>query len=727
MNTSQNPFARLVHWAWTQKDRFIRFATVGVSGASINLIVFAVLYHQVFSGIADRSLRDNLSWVPGVALGLVNNFHWNRRWTWGDRHRARTETVWRQFLQYATANWAGIVVTLALKNVFTLWLWPTVAGAGAIGVACVINFLLNDLWTYRRGAADGADPADLRVERIRLAVPLAITGSILALSAYLFGLGSLYIPRNGDEWVYIDITRMTAQSGHWLPLRSDMTDMCNTKPPLLFWQGIVSTDWGAHWSLWALRWPSVMWSFLTAMLCGLLAWRASDRDPVRGTIAALIYLAFFSTFRWCRPYCTYPPDVFVSFLMFFALAWWRPWSFRSRLVMPTVLGILASLCMLTRSVVQLAPLGAGLTTWYLHAHGWNVRQFAFRSAPRLAWVALLALGIFSIMFLVHPDPAALWKESIDVEVGDKVRPSGSSWLLDFVWGGTSVWRLAFGWFENAGLLAFPLFGVMVEAWKHRREAKDDERLLWLWVVVTFVVFSVPSVRSSRYLLEAMPALAVLMAVRQHHVGRNAFMLSIGTAVAVLLGVGWVSALLSREIGVTAFDWWFFPLILAGIGVGIVALVRAAWTVPCTAPLSFVVMLALSGLLSVFDAPLGTFDDATIAAARGRAVWVPETWRASAEMHRFLLPGAEIHGYPAGEGLPAEARATPGSLAVVVQSMDAPLPQGAIASRIELAGRHTAQQILEMATGQVQKHLFRREWLVPVESLPASAGRAGSGG
>lgn len=703
----------LIDWALGQRERFTRFAVVGVSGASINLIVYAVLYYQVLRSMQDQSLRDNLAWVPGVALGLVNNFHWNRRWTWGDRDRSRTQPVWQQFGQYVTANWAGIVVTLAVKNLLSVWMPQLLAGMCAIGMACVINFLLNDMWTYRGTGGDGLDPEQVRIARIRLAIPLAITGTIIALSTYLFGLGSIYVPRNGDEWVYVDITRMTAANGHWLPLRSDMADMVNTKPPLLFWQGILSTDWGAHWSLWMLRWPGVLWTFLTAALCGLVAWRASGRDPVRGTIAALIYLAFFSTFRWGRPYCTYPIDTFFAFLGFFVLLWWRPKSFDSRFVVPTVLGILASLCMLSRSVVQLLPVGMGFAVWHMHARGWKVRAFLWRSAPGLAWIAVLSLGVFALMFLAHPDPAALWNESIHVEVGDKVRPSAGSWLLEFVWGDTSVWRLAFGWFENAGLLAFPLFGVMVEAWKHRREATEDERLLWLWVLVTFVVFSVPSVRSGRYLLEAMPALAVVMALRYHHVGRNAFMLSVGVSMAVMAGVGWVSALLAREIGVSAFDWWHFPLIVAAIGLGAVAFVRPAWTVPCTAPLALFVMLSLSGLLSVFDAPLGTFDQRTIEAVKGRVVWVPETWRASAEMHRFLLPGAEIRGFPASQVVPAEAQPDSDALLVIMQPIDAPPPANAVASRIDLAGRHTVSQIVEMATGQVQKHLFQREWLVPV--------------
>ena len=41
---------------------------------------------------------------------------------------------------------------------------------------------------------------------------------LAVLLLYLFGLGGPYAPANGDEMVYIHIARMTAESGHWLPL-----------------------------------------------------------------------------------------------------------------------------------------------------------------------------------------------------------------------------------------------------------------------------------------------------------------------------------------------------------------------------------------------------------------------------------------------------------------------------------------------------------------------------
>lgn len=72
--------------------------------------------------------------------------------------------------------------------------------------------------------------------QVRAPLPwLWIALVFLAGGLYLFGLDSPYAPTNGDEMVYIHIARMTAESGHWLPLQSELIDTRNTKPPR-WWQ-----------------------------------------------------------------------------------------------------------------------------------------------------------------------------------------------------------------------------------------------------------------------------------------------------------------------------------------------------------------------------------------------------------------------------------------------------------------------------------------------------------
>ena len=112
---------------------------------------------------------------------------------------------------------------------------------------------------------------------------------------------------------YEHITRMTAASGHWLPLQSELPEMRNTKPPLLFWQGIASTNWGSDWTLWRLRWPSVVYTLLTAGLAFLVAWKASHRLDTGLDCAADIPRVLQHLSLW-RPFLTDAPSVFWLFV-----------------------------------------------------------------------------------------------------------------------------------------------------------------------------------------------------------------------------------------------------------------------------------------------------------------------------------------------------------------------------------------------------------------------------
>jgi len=717
MNRPLHSIFSVISWGWDQRHRFFKFGIVGLSGIVINQAAIWMFYEHVFTTVLNLSLRLNLSMAVGILLSMTNNFHWNRRWTWQDRKRAQELPIVHQYLQYAAANWAAIVVQVTITNLLTKWMPYLMANLFGIGVACVANFILNDLWTYRHVRTEGMDPEATQLERARMAMPLTISGLILGLCTYLHGLGSLHILRNGDELVYMHLTRVTGMARQWLPLQG-IPGMRNTKPPLLFWQGLVSTDWGSHWSVVALRWPSVMWTFGTALLCGLLGWRLSGRDLLKGALAALFYLAFFSTYRYGRPYLTNPPETFWVFACFFTILWWKPRSFDSRFLFPTILGVLAGMALLTKSFAQLLPVGVGLSWWHLYMRGWRPASFVRHALPGIIWTALLSLGMFSLWFVFDPEPAAIWREFV---MGENVGKMGSGigpWFKGLLWGGDSVWTLGGSWFFNAGLLAFPLFGLMVECWRHRRTLLDEERLLWIWVFAIFIVFCIPSERSGRYLLEGMPALAVLLAMRFEHVGRYAFVMSLGGVITVLLSLGWVSLLLAREVGMQAFPWWHFPLVVGAIAFAVMAIARPRWTAICSATAALSVFLSLSSFLSVFDAPLGAFDTVVTEATAGRVVWAPEKFRSVAETHRFLLPRAVVRGYPAGGKAPDAPIRGPNDFMVIQQPLHAPAPAGAIGSRIDITSRHKAWQIWEMATGSVQKHLFAREWVVPAGSQPA---------
>jgi dolichyl-phosphate-mannose--protein O-mannosyl transferase len=251
----------------------------------------------------------------------------------------------------------------------------------------------------------------------------------LAVFVYLYGLDSQHIPKNGDEYPYEHITRLTAASGHLLPLQSELDGMRNTKPPLLFWQGIVSTHWGHDWDLWHLRYPSVIYTLLTALLAFLLARRLSG-ETESGFIAALTYLAFFSTYRYGRPFLVNPAEVFWFFLPFFTLLYWRPFSFESRLLVPLALGMEIGIGLLYKSFALLAPIGLALAWWYLHQRRYQWREFLRKDAYKLALLGILALALFALWFAFDPDPKSVWREFVIGENAGKFEAhGGGGWAI----------------------------------------------------------------------------------------------------------------------------------------------------------------------------------------------------------------------------------------------------------------------------------------------------------
>ncbi len=348
--------------------------------------------------------------------------------------------------------------------------------------------------------------------------------TILAVFTYFYSLDSQHIPKNGDEYPYEHITRMTAANGHWLPLQSELRELRYTKPPLLFWQGITSTDWGADWSLWSLRWPSVIYTLLTAAMAFVLGWRLSGRlEP--GFVALLTFLAFFSTYRYGRPFLTDSPSVFWLFLPCVIALVGRDRILDSRVGIPFVLGTLTGIGLLYKSFALLLPVGLWFAWSYLRRRRYDLATFLTRDASKLVILGVVALAIFSLWFLLDPDPRAIVTEFVFEENAGKFTAQGG-YIRNFFWGASSIWRLVVSYPINAGLLMFPIMALFAMSFRRRAQLSDDETLLWMWIVTLFIVFSLPSQRDERYLLPAMPALAVLAALNWERISRHAFTASL---------------------------------------------------------------------------------------------------------------------------------------------------------------------------------------------------------
>ncbi|MBU0690099.1 MAG: phospholipid carrier-dependent glycosyltransferase [Gammaproteobacteria bacterium] len=534
---------------------------------------------------------------------------------------------------------------------------------------------------------------------------------VLAVFVYFYALDGLHIPRNGDENVYAHITRLTALSGDWLPLQSNLDNMRNTKPPLLFWQGIASTEGGAQWDRWHLRYPSVIYTLLTAWLVFLLGRKLGGAWAV-GATASLLFLAFFSTYRFGRPYLTNPAETFWLFLPFFTLLYWRERAFDSRFVVPLLLGAITGIGLLYKSFALLAPVGLALTWWYLFQRRYRLRPFLLHDVSRLAIVAIVALAVFALWFVLDPDPQAVWQEFVVGENAGKFDPHGDSYWMKLLWGGSSVWVLLLGYPLNAGLLAFPVMALFVVAWQRRYRMNDEERMLWMWMIVLFVIFAIPSQRSARYLIDAMPGVALLLALNWQRIPRVVFIASLLASAAVLALFGWLAYNLEAQMS-GLYDAAFWAVLAITLLLSVLAVLQARWTRGLTNVVALLTLLVLAMLLRPFDGEAGRFDVAAQQATQDKDVWVPCDFRASWEDYRFLLPAARIHGYHAQPPVPMdELKANYALFAVQLPLQDKPCAEcEVLGSRLEIRGRHNDEEIKAMLGGDVMQQLFVREWLL----------------
>ena len=725
---------------WILRHRFIKFGTVGGSGVLINLGVLYLGQEYLFTAIESLSMRLNVSLGLAILFATGNNFTWNRLWTWEDRKHNNDKPLLLQFGQYTLACLLGILLQLAFTKMLAVHVHYLLANFTAIAVASIFNYLVNDAWTFGLGklfsgkwpgnSAGTSNPTrpeerpgqeahvPISPRRNRLLLIWFCFITVVAVFTYFFGLDSQHIPKNGDEYPYTNITRLTAESGALLPLQSTMEHMRNTKPPMLFWQGIVSTHWGQRWTLWHLRYPSVIYSLLTALMVFLLARKLSGRTET-GFLALLTFLAFFSTYRYGRPFLTNPPEVFWLFLPFFALLYWRPVSFCSRFVFPVASGVAVGVGLLYKSFALTIPVCLGLSACFWHYRDYRVATFLARDAWKIFVTMAISLTVFGLWFVFDPDPHAVWQEFIVRENFGKFDKSSGGYLSHLLWGGSSIWGLALGYPLNAGLLAFPVAALFIVAFSRRSALIEAEKLLWIWVLVLFLVFSLPSQRSSRYLLAAMPALAVLLALNWDRISRKAFVMSIITAATFVAVMAYASIRLRQYFAGVPLHGATYWVLLAITGIVLViALLTPALTRACLNAGILLTFLSLAAFLRPFDGPLGNYSPVTQRWVQGKDVWVPYNFNAKYERYRFMLPGARIHGYRDEPGLQVTELAGRYPLfAVQLPAAETPGKHGKIiGQRLDIRSRQNSREIKEMIFSNALEHAFVREFLIETEQV-----------
>ena len=128
--------------------RFVKFSIVGLSGMMINLVVLYISQEVLFKNINSERLRLNLSLGLAIFLATINNYLWNRKWTWLDRKGKTKYGFFPQMGQYFIACGLAIGLQFAFTLLLAQFMHYLIANIISIVLAAVLNYLLNDIWTF---------------------------------------------------------------------------------------------------------------------------------------------------------------------------------------------------------------------------------------------------------------------------------------------------------------------------------------------------------------------------------------------------------------------------------------------------------------------------------------------------------------------------------------------------------------------------------------------------
>ena len=156
-----NGLQRTVLWALglLERYRYIKFGIVGASGTVVNLAVLHFGHEFLFNEIESGYNKPYFSLVLAIALATLNNFTWNRLWTWSDRVKTleagevqpvSLRLLGMEFGQYVTASAFGSGMQYVLTLLLSGSMDYRLANIIAILAASVSNFLANDRWTFKK-------------------------------------------------------------------------------------------------------------------------------------------------------------------------------------------------------------------------------------------------------------------------------------------------------------------------------------------------------------------------------------------------------------------------------------------------------------------------------------------------------------------------------------------------------------------------------------------------
>ncbi len=524
---------------------------------------------------------------------------------------------------------------------------------------------------------------------------------ILALFAYFWGLSDLQIPKIGDEVLYQQIARVTGESGTWLPLRYEGGIM-STKPPLLYWLGMATTNKGLNYTLFSLRAPIVLITLLGALLLYQLIFLRT-RNTEHSLWGAALYLSFISTFQHGRPFLVNSFEVL--FLLYPLVLYWhrKRWD--------ALQWISTTLCWGAVSWAKsFALIGVGVLALFassipFESFEWCLKK-NFKKLLFLGSAFFVSLLIFSLWFVFDPDPKLLFQQFIIGE--NAVKFKGYSTYFSGLFSGIyPVWRIWLGALANAGLGVFLLIGAGVTLYQNRKSLSADQKTI-LYVIFSFLVFyTLPTQRQENYILPTMALWAVLIAELREKIPFVFF--KIGFALIVFAFV--VLSLAPFILNVwndleTLTKCVFVVSLLVFLFISLRVDIRKAYPA-----LIFLIYIQLANLSQPFSKSFLYFSKGQ-PTLKSTIVYVPSRKLAQHERFRFRIPEITPIAYdPAGiEEFCRNAKS--GTYAVIEDDQQAlcPQKQDVLEEVKDFKTRQSFAEILKIAGGE-SEYLVRKLKLV----------------
>jgi dolichol-phosphate mannosyltransferase len=121
-------------------EQLAKFCVVGASGYLVNLVVYTFL-------LDGAGLHYLVAAVGSFLVAVVNNYWWNRHWTF----RVERGHLGAQGLRFLVVSTLSLVANLVvLHTLVQLGLGEILAQAIAIVFVTPLNFVGNKIWSFRR-------------------------------------------------------------------------------------------------------------------------------------------------------------------------------------------------------------------------------------------------------------------------------------------------------------------------------------------------------------------------------------------------------------------------------------------------------------------------------------------------------------------------------------------------------------------------------------------------